>query len=928
MSRQLTFLGWDKPWSDLFSDWLAQDPDLLRHRLVVVPTRESGRRLRELLVTKVAAHGRGAILGPRVATPDDFFRPDQPLPDAIRWAGWLEVLRQTGDGKVASLFPGGLERHDDAWRLAVVQQIEKARELLISGNVRFTEVAGLIPEDGNRWQELAQLEQRVLAQWQQWGFVDPVSAKQNRALNPERPRGVKEVVVAGVADPTQLAVEAWRRIEADGIPITVLVGAPKHLKHAFDDWGRPNPEFWSDRNRHTAPEPGRSLVAADAFALADAVVHECTCKSNQAVAVGICDSAFLPAVSRRFKEAGWDTFDPEGVALAKDGWPELLEALACALETPSDHAAVVRVARHPVAWSDWLKDFSARATLAALGKWELEECTADIDINVERLRGSKVESEKAAGELLAKVSKFIAVSGQSRADRFEAQLRKWFQEAESEVAERAFSEMDSWSQLRSSEIGLPLRLRWLAASLASTTRSRGSVDAALPLQGWLELPFDPAPHLILAALHEGSVPEAVPADPLVSQALCERLNLRDRRSRLAREVFLYTAMIEGRRANGSVTVVTSQVNTQGEPCRPSRVLLQARKEALPARVLKWVKEDPDVPRRPTPAWSRGEWKLRLRDKLPRNREWKHLSPSTLKAYLACPTHFYFERVLNWDEFEPFAGELDARGFGELIHGVLCDWGNDATARECDDAVKLRKRWLDLLRARASQQFGKHRSSLIQLQLLSAEERLSALAERQAEQRQLGWQVVAVEREFNGVLLLSGIPLRLRIDRIDRHVDGRLRVIDYKTGKTAEDPLKAHLRTWSAEKCPPALGELCPVAASKGRERMCGWADLQLPLYAATVKKEYAADGWPEAWYALLPASVSDTKFVPFEKLDEKVDNALHWAEEAARRIVAGVFWPPAPEVKYDSLAAIAPEGLPQALGGEWQEFLAGPAQMS
>jgi hypothetical protein len=63
--------------------------------------------------------------------------------------------------------------------------------------------------------------------------------------------------------------------------------------------------------------------------------------------------------------------------------------------------------------------------------------------------------------------------------------------------------------------------------------------------------------------------------------------------------------------------------------------------------------------------------------------------------------------------------------------------------------------------------------------------------------------------------------------------------------------------------------------------------------------------------------------VQFENLNEKIENALQWAEEAARRIVAGVFWPPAPEVKYDDLAALAPEGLQQALGGEWAKFLAG-----
>ena len=51
--------------------------------------------------------------------------------------------------------------------------------------------------------------------------------------------------------------------------------------------------------------------------------------------------------------------------------------------------------------------------------------------------------------------------------------------------------------------------------------------------------------------------------------------------------------------------------------------------------------------------------------------------------------------------------------------------------------------------------------------------------------------------------------------------------------------------------------------------------------------------------------------------------ALAWAGEAVRRIRAGVFWPPAPEVAYDRFASLAPEGLARALGSEWEKLLAG-----
>ena len=948
MSQNIVFLGWDQPWANLFAEWLEREPGRLRRQLVVAPTRESGRRLRERLVSQAALHGSGAILGPRMATPEDFFRPAEVMPDAIRWAGWLAVLRETKDDEVAALFPSGVADKDDGWHLAVIRQIEQARESLISGNADFAAVAGILLEENDRWSELAQLEHRVVSLWKKWGWADPVQAKRERALNPVCPQGVDEIILAGVTDPTSLAVEAWRRLAEQNIPITVLVGAPAGLKQAFDDWGRPRPEFWSDRSQHATPEPTASLVAADAVALAEAVVQACAGRSNGDVAVGVCDATFAPAVARRFQEAGWLTFDPEGVPLAKDGWPELLEALAAALDSPDDHAAIARVARHPAVWAEWLQGYGAKASFAALDEWEVENAASNAAASIERLCTSQQDAEKAVGELLAKVHRFVQAAAAGDADALESKLREWLQAAAPEAASHALGEMDSWRRLAKADFGLSLRLGWLATSLGSVSRSSDSSDAVLALQGWLELPFDPAPHLILAGLHEGSVPEAPPADPLITEAVREKLGLRDRKTRLARETFLYTAMVEGRRATGyescsierefdhyffhpkprafagSVTVITAQVDAQGEPCKPSRVLLQAGRDSLPKRVLHFVREKPDVPLQPTPAWSRGDWKLRPPAGAAANKAWSHVSPSTLKLYLACPTRFYFAKVLGWEGFEPFHGELDAAGFGDLIHSVLREWGNDTAAREIADAAELKACWLDLLKRQANERFGASASPSIRLQLMSAEERLVALAEQQAKQRQAGWHVVEVEKQLNGVLTLAGLPVNMKVDRIDRHDDGRVRVIDYKTGKTSEDPRKAHLRVWSKDKCPAALGPLCVVKSKgKGKDKSYGWADLQLPLYVVAVQKHLALDTPPEAYYALMPEAVGDTEFVPFENLNERIENALQWAEEAARRIVAGVFWPPAPEVKYDDLVTLAPEGLQQALSGEWEAFLAG-----
>jgi ATP-dependent helicase/nuclease subunit B len=211
--------------------------------------------------------------------------------------------------------------------------------------------------------------------------------------------------------------------------------------------------------------------------------------------------------------------------------------------------------------------------------------------------------------------------------------------------------------------------------------------------------------------------------------------------------------------------------------------------------------------------------------------------------------------------------------------------------------------------------------VLRLQVQSARERLRALARLQAEEYQAGWRVQWVEKEFQGVLDLAGMPVWLRIDRIDRHVDGRVRVIDYKTHRKESTPRSTHLKRFSPEESPSPLGPL--LAHGKTAKSMCRWTDLQLPLYALTVQKSLGLATPPQAFYALLPEAVSAVQFVEFDNLRDCLDNALLWAEEAARRIRQGVFWPPAKEVPFDLLGGMAPEGLEQALGPSWTALLSG-----
>ena len=97
------FLGWDQPFLTRAVEWLLERRDDLPGMLVVVPTSQSGRRLRETL-----AAATGALLSPKVVTPGWFLqtRDDEAAADWMEQVAWVEVLEAVADWPAyEALFP-------------------------------------------------------------------------------------------------------------------------------------------------------------------------------------------------------------------------------------------------------------------------------------------------------------------------------------------------------------------------------------------------------------------------------------------------------------------------------------------------------------------------------------------------------------------------------------------------------------------------------------------------------------------------------------------------------------------------------------------------------------------------------------------------------------------------------------------------------
>jgi ATP-dependent helicase/nuclease subunit B len=261
--------------------------------------------------------------------------------------------------------------------------------------------------------------------------------------------------------------------------------------------------------------------------------------------------------------------------------------------------------------------------------------------------------------------------------------------------------------------------------------------------------------------------------------------------------------------------------------------------------------------------------------------------------------------------DPEKAELDARDFGTLLHQALQVLGGEERLRSCADEAVLRDALLSTFERAARARFGEILTLPLVVQLESARQRLRKAASVQAAECAAGWRIERVEWEFG--FPLGGLTVRGQIDRIDRHADGRVRVLDYKTSDTPRPPAEAHLGPVLAGG-PPPRDWAC--VRSNGRERV--WVDLQLPLYRRAVAAEFGAA--VECGYFNLPKAAGETAVSLWEDLTPDLQAAAEaCAAGIAASVAAKVFWPPAePKARDDAdWAGLFHRGTADSVAAEW-----------
>lgn len=874
------FLGWKAPVLRSAARWiLAELGTELGDVLVAVPGARAARRLRELLALAAPKDW----LPPRVLTQGELVDQLVPLerPAAARLTRtlvWERALEALDAADLALL----QRRASDALgeRLRLAETVRALHGELAPEGRDFAALARAdfkpgLEAEAERWRALARAQQRYREELARLGQVDPHESR-SQAIAAGRLERTRRVVLVGVADMNQLLARA---LEELGPAATALVGAPEELAAGFDALGRLVPAFWCERELPLADAAWRvAEKPVDQGEAVRAVLDEWHGEfAPDELVLGVADESVVPFLERQLADCGVAARRVAGTLLERARPVRLLRGVARYLARRG-YAELAALARDPDLARAVADDPDAPARLdryyleryprhagEVLGSKDYEQGTRAFHAALEASLGPLAgDARRPPADWAAPVRTFLArvYPGALRdANDEERELG-----AALELVGAALGELEEVPRgvdlaALDAAGALELLLRALRGQRVPPAPSTAQ-PAAVELVGWLDLPLDDAPALILTGFNEGRIPEALGAHPFLPGSRRAALGLPDARVRLARDVYAATVVLATRER---CVFVSGRRSQDGDPLVPSRLAFHCAPKAVPARVAIFLPKDDG--RRP---------EALAEDEAPRSHAapilagWKaptKLRVSAFKSYLDSPYKFYLEHVLGLTTLDDRSSELDPRRFGTLTHAVLEDLGRDGP-HASSDPDEVGAFLAAALRRHAAAGFGADPLPAVALQVEQLEHRLRLFARAQAQRAAEGWRIHAVEWRASAPVFLEidGEKLELtgRIDRIDRHVDGRWAILDYKTGDKQKEPREAHFKKDGS------------------------YLDLQLPLYRH-LARELGFPGEPELGYAWIGKEDTGCGFFLADFTPAELEAALGEARRIVRAVRRGDF---------------------------------------
>ena len=853
---EVKFLGWEESALALVGRELMAmaGEEAFRRAMVIVPTAESGRRLREW----IAAHAGGRpVLMPRMALAGQLIRTKSEgvANEAETLAAWVETLTEEPQSAPwANDLPAPQQESQvQSWALRTADRLMQLQLQMEQYEVTIPDLlrrmAGhegvdeelakrwetIKSDEENRWETLQRLFAAVDARLEAWGRIPSWRARQQWLAETHTRTSAPMLILACLPE---LSPQMRSFLRSYPGRVRIWVHAPETLHAGFDTFGCVKPDFWAEREL-----PARApaiQVEASAQGLARAALQSVSRAADKEMTLAVCDASFTPAIVTEFAKHGWNVHVPEGRSFRVSDLAALPEALsaACSAEDAtwaSIEPLLRNVAAHRLAGGSRFDSYNFGKLLDKIRKRLIPSNMSTLMQHLNPaapLPGEKREmadiNELRREEFYRAMQWLESFIHQCRQDicrglhTLASRLRCMYAGDTSEPTARQMAERLKMISHFLEQHPRRLHEAWALVRhllskcddmLQDSPRELAHVDAL----GWRELAYAGGESLTLVGLHEGCVPEPLPVDPFLPDSLRQTLGMPCIRSREARDCYLLSALLSRRNTEISIILSRSSADGTGSPVEPSSLLYHCDMETLVERVQHLLRELPveAEPDRYRDDWSLAPQELQaaegdmesVREQMaplwnnPFARESHRFTPSQINKFLACPLRFWMKEALDidpWETYNEYKAELEAAEYGSLVHAVLefigKKFGNKNTVMSVDDMYTEAEK---KLRTYAESHYGRtNLPVLVQQQMLDfCSKCLRPFLEWHREQILDGWECHTCEAKVDDWELPlpdGGVAhISMRADRIDHHpASGKWRIIDYKTHERT--PKKDHL----------------------------------------------------------------------------------------------------------------------------------------
>ena len=925
----------------------------LSHLLVVVPTRQAGRRLRLAL-----AEQTGGCLPPMIRLPPQMIVPAQ-APELLvctpaeTIALLSRFLLELDLNAFPSLFPekGRPGQKSFSWALGVAKQLNDLWSMLQENALTMADVADTIAAiladetldvEVERWNDLAEVERLFFSVLKEHGRTPATLFRKQAVAQPLCPEGIERIILPGLVDAQPALYPVLEKLSAS-CPLSVLIHAEPADTDKYDPWGRPEPAQWLEGKAPLLPLQDDAItLAANSAEQARFVAERFAAvpPSEERPSLGMADDSLFSDLQSAFLSHDMLLHNPAAYPLSTASLGRLIHQLErlCSQPRFTVLAAFLREA-DVLCWLkarfEKLPGFAYTDILCALDELQNAHLPQTLEETF-RFSAQSCEGEERSDQAkrrwthlrlaLEAVRDLLDPKGRSRLIHLTAMLQTLFQPrtleeskpGDRELAAAAAAAQEVFQAFTSSLVTTTLdeaqQSQLFESLLAETTYQLEPDDPEVLLtEGWLELPWSPAQELVITGFNEGCVPDAVVGHAFLPDALRKGLGLTSNDRRTARDTCLLQALLISR-APRAVHITLERVSSRNDVRKPSRLLFLCD-EATLARRAKALFHDAETSAAGHPRSLPEAWRLALPLPL---KPLGTLAATSFKPYLACPFTFYLSHVLHMKPCDDRVAEMDALAFGNLCHHALerfgCSTLKDATDAETIATFLEAEVWTNV-----KMLFGENLPAVIHLQTLSACERLRFFATTQAKLRCDGRQIEKIEHPL--ALALKAFTIKGRIDRIDYCKETNTwYLLDYKTwdklGK--QDGIA---RFTSSSIADLAFAEERGFESFAFAEKQRVWTDLQLPLYLlmAQAGGVVPQDARVECGYFVLGETAEETRCVTWDFSGYR-DQAFNTIQRAVERLQAGLYWPPSPrDVWAYDFASLILESPEQSISLAWLE---------